>query len=143
MALGLLWLGLAPAVEATYGARPTEAQLDRIFGAEAVFAAVMTVAGVASAALGRGWLRRAGPFAVVGLVVAGLVGSIVAWRVGVWAGPDPVESLTELTAGDAVRLPLVLRSYGLLLVWPIAASFVTLWIATLSTAPGTTATTST
>lgn len=133
VALGLLWVALAPPVQATFGSRPTEAQLGRVFAGEAVFATVMVVAGAVSAALATGWLRRAGPLAVLGVVLAGLVGSVVAWRVGIWAGPNPVETRTGLRAGDSVRLPLVLHSPGLLLVWSITAAFVTLWIATLST----------
>lgn len=134
VALGLLWLALAPPVQATVGERQSEVQLDRVFAGEAMFALVMVAAGAISAALSAGWLRRAGPFAVVGVVGAGVVGSVAAWRAGMWAGPDPLESRIGLAAGDPVALPLVLHSPGLLLVWSITAAFVMVWIATLTTA---------
>jgi len=135
--VGVLWTLIAPTVTAVVGESSitlTEHQSGRMFGREGILGLLSAGAGIASAVAARGWLHRAGPFAVLALAVSGFLGSVVAWRTGVWLGPDPVETLTGLTVSGTVPLPFELRSYGILLVWPIAAVFVTLWMLALAPA---------
>ena len=53
------------------------------------------------------------------LVGAGLMGSLVAWRVGVVLGPGPVDP--RAATGTHVAIPLALTAPGVLLIWPIAS----------------------
>jgi hypothetical protein len=133
--LGVGWVLVAPTVEGVVvdgGIALSEQESARIFDTEGVFAVIVAAAGVATAILASRWLRRTGALAVVTLSVGGLLASVVAWRVGVWFGADPVEvTAAGLPVGSTAALPLRLGTTSMLLLWPIATVFVTLWMAVL------------
>jgi hypothetical protein len=60
--------------------------------------------------------------ALVGLVAGGLVGALVAWRVGLLLSPPEIAAAAkEVRVGDTFEGPLRMSAYGVLLAWPTAA----------------------
>jgi len=90
-----------------------------------VFAVLGAGCGVVAAIVVRRWLRELGWPVVAALAVGGALASLVAWRVGVWLGPDDPTGLTTAT-GVLAEQPLRLHADGLLLVWSIASVLVAL-----------------
>jgi hypothetical protein len=59
---------------------------------------------------------------LVGLAVGGVLGSVVAWRLGVLLGPGEIESTARgLDVGARFDGPLDVSALGVLLAWPLAA----------------------
>jgi hypothetical protein len=125
LVVGLLWWLLAPqfTVEVVAGQlQPLEPVGESRFGADAWFAIISAVAGALI-----GWVlftrHRYRPVVTVcALAVAGFLGSIVAWRLGVLLGPDPIQgALEDIADGTRLDFPLGLGATGMLLMWPIAS----------------------
>lgn len=129
VALGALWTWLAPKV-------PLVATEDAIFlkdsegeaavGADGTFTLLALGAGVLTGAVVF-WLRRRGGVGVVfGLVAGGVLGSLLAWWLGVTWGPtdDVVAHAREVGPGSVFDGPLELRAKSALLAWPTAAVLV-------------------
>jgi hypothetical protein len=104
---------------------PTQ-QIGKFFVGEVWFAIFAVVAGVIAGFLARRRVLDDGAVAVVALAVGGLVGGLIAFRLGAWVGPGAVDRST-LEVGDLITRPLRLRSTGFLILWPIAALMVSLW----------------
>ena len=125
MGVGLLWFLLAPqfAVEMVGGElRPSGPVGENQFGADAWFAVISGAAGVLIAVVLFTRHRHRPVATVCALAAAGLVGSAVAWRLGVLLGPDPVTGAPQdMADGTRLDLPLDLRASGVLLAWPIAS----------------------
>ncbi|MFJ6213993.1 hypothetical protein ACIQGZ_11775 [Streptomyces sp. NPDC092296] len=131
--MGLLWLWLAPKVplyadsKAVYLKDPEGEQ--RI-GADGVFVLLGLGAGALAALVA--FLctrRRGGGVAVsVGLAVGGLLGSVIAWRLGTALGPtgDIVAHARQVGQGKVFDAALELSAKGALLVWSMAAMVVLL-----------------
>ncbi|MGP3636593.1 ABC transporter permease [Streptomyces sp. 24-1644] len=136
--LGLLWLWLAPRVplisddtavflkdsegEEAVAADGTFVLLALAFGAVAAFAVFF-------------YRRRGGILLVAGLALGGLLGSLLAWGIGVWFGPssDVVARAREVGKGVTFDAPLELHAAGVVLAWPIAAMLVHLGLTALFT----------
>lgn len=90
--------------------------------ADGWFAVCAALAGVV-AALAAVLLLRSGRLgALVGLAAGGLVGALVAWRVGLLLSPPEIAaSAKEVRVGDTFEGPLRLSALGVLLAWPTAA----------------------
>lgn len=123
-AVGTAWALLAPrervrvSPEGTsFLARPEEAGV----AADAWFGVCGAGAGFLTAALAFAMMRRTGPLlALTWLVVAGVLGSLVAWRVGVFLGPAPVEQqVREAAQRGEFERPVTVTAYGVLLAWPL------------------------
>jgi hypothetical protein len=119
---GVVWEAVAPRPGVV--ARDDTAIVDPLttaafFGSAAWFVVVAAVTGVLLAAAAWWPTRDDGVGALVGLAVGGLLGAVVAWRVGQWLGPDPVSAVPP--PGARVDGPLRLDAYGALFAWPIAA----------------------
>ncbi|MER6982705.1 AAA family ATPase, partial [Streptomyces carpinensis] len=67
------------------------------------------------------------------LGVGGLLGSLLAWRLGVWLGPqqDVIAHAKAVGKGATFSAPLKLGAKGALLAWPVAALVVHLGITAL------------
>lgn len=67
--------------------------------------------------------RRGGVPLVVGMAAGGLLGSVLAWRLGVWLGPaqDVIAHARTVGKGVTFDAPLKLGAKGALLAWPFAA----------------------
>ncbi|MFI1863452.1 DUF2567 domain-containing protein [Streptomyces jumonjinensis] len=135
-ALGLLWALLAPRVplisdgQAVF-LRDTEGEA--AVGADGVFALLALAFGAVSAA-GVFWYRRRGGIVlVVALALGGVLGSVLAWRLGVWLGPtsDVVAHAKAVGEGVAFDAPLKLGAKGMLLAWSLAATLVHLGLTAL------------
>ncbi|AXI77062.1 hypothetical protein [Peterkaempfera bronchialis] len=133
LAMGLLWLWLAPKVplyadsKAVYLKDPEGEQRA---AADGVFVLLGLGAGaVAALAAFLPTRRRGGGIAVaVGLAVGGVLGSVAAWRLGVALGPtsDIVAHARQVGEGKVFDAALELGAKGALLVWPMAAMVVLL-----------------
>jgi hypothetical protein len=126
LAAGAVWSLVAPDVHGQVtatGVAVRGAEARRQFGVDGWFAVTGAVAGllVATAAFIRH--RRRPVTVLVTLVLAGLAGSLLAWRFGVLLGPGPVaDRAAGLAPGTRIAVPLGLRAPAVLLAWPIAAA---------------------
>lgn len=120
--MGAAWFVLAPG-GAIYG---DGTDFHTWFPRDGALAALMLVAGVLCAVLllrqGRSapltWSSAAPTMA---LLVGGLAGSVIAWRVGVFAG-DLFQTVPENLANPSIVFSL--RSGPVLLLWPLASAVV-------------------
>jgi len=122
--LGLVWWLVTPLAR-------LENRADGVFGvgrqaetavaADGWFAVCGLVAGVV-VALVAAFLVRERLAALVGLAVGGLLGSVVAWRVGAFLGPGPIQDTADgLQVGVRFDGPLDISALGVLLAWSMAA----------------------
>ncbi|OKI05471.1 ABC transporter permease [Streptomyces sp. CB02923] len=125
--LGVLWAWLAPHVP-LIGDGIGNVYLKNIEGEEAIggdgtFILLALGFGVVCAAVAFLIRRGGGIPLVVALVVGGLLGSVVAWRLGVWLGPSSDLAARAAEAGKGVPFdgPLRLEAKGALLAWPAGA----------------------
>ncbi|MFF2526317.1 hypothetical protein [Streptomyces liangshanensis] len=129
--LGLLWLWLSPRIplvsdDTAVFLKDTEGE--EAIGADGTFALLGLGFGAVAAAVVFLFRKRGGIAVVVGLVLGGLIGSFLAWKVGVWLGPtsDVVAHAREVGKGVTFDAPLKLNAKGALLAWPVAAMVVNL-----------------
>jgi hypothetical protein len=126
VALGLLWLWLAPRVPLVSNGKAVflkDTEGEEAVGADGTFVLLALAFGAVSAAAVFLFRRRGGIALVVALAVGGVLGSMLAWGMGVWFGPtgDVVTHARAVGEGATFDAPLELRAYGALLAWPVAA----------------------
>lgn len=134
--LGVLWWWLAPQVplvsdgSAVYF-RDTEGE--QAVGVDGTFTLLALGAGALSALVVFLVRRRGGVPLVVALTVGGLLGAVLAWRLGVWLGPetDVAARAKEVGEGVTFSAPLKLGAKGALLAWPLAGLLVHLGLTAL------------
>lgn len=138
--LGLLWWWLAPSVPLVGGivdnrwvvyVKDTEGE--QAIGVDGTFTLLALALGAVSA-LGVFLVRRRGGVPlVVALTVGGLLGSVLAWRLGVWLGPtqDVIAHAKDVGKGVTFSAPLKLEATGALLAWSVAALVVHLGLTAL------------
>ncbi|WP_030086721.1 hypothetical protein [Streptomyces baarnensis] len=126
LALGLLWLWLAPRVPLVSDDTAVflkNSEGEEAIGADGTFVLLAIGFGVLSAAVF--WrLRRGGVLVVVGLALGAVLGSLLAWRVGIWLGPssDVVGRAREAGQGVTFDAPLELHAVWVaMMAWPFAA----------------------
>jgi hypothetical protein len=139
---GLLWSWVAPHVTVMFGPEgagaPDLESTKAFIGADGSYVLVMLGFGVVTGALA--WLlaRRAGPWAVAGIALGGLLAALVAARVGLVPGShEAIEALKQGTVGDSVDLYLggplpgelhghdpQLRAPWAAVAWPVGALLV-------------------
>lgn len=124
--LGLLWLWLAPRVplvnvdNAVFLKDP---EGEEAVGADGTFVLLALGFGAVTGALAFLRSRSGGVGIVVGLAVGALLGSVLAWRLGIWLGPetDLVAAAKAAGSGKTFDGPLKLQAKSALLVWPLLA----------------------
>ncbi|MFD5203925.1 ABC transporter permease [Streptomyces sp. NPDC058375] len=127
IALGLLWLWLAPRVPLVSDDTAVflkNSEGEEAIGADGTFVLLAIGFGALSAAAVFWRLRRGGVLVVVGLALGALLASLIAWRVGVWLGPssDVVGRAREAGQGVTFDAPLELHTVWVpVLAWPFAA----------------------
>ncbi|MEW2525169.1 DUF2567 domain-containing protein [Streptomyces sp. NPDC047071] len=134
--LGLLWLWLAPRVpliadkQAVY-LKDTEGE--QAIGVDGTFTLLGLAFGFVSALVVFLLRRRGGIPLVVGLAAGALLGAVLAWKVGVWFGPDTdvVAHARSVGRGVVFDAPMELNAKGVLLAWPVAAMIVHLVLTAL------------
>ncbi|QDY76302.1 ABC transporter permease [Streptomyces qinzhouensis] len=136
IALGLLWLWLAPRIPLISDGKAVflkDTEGEGAIGADGTFALLGLAFGALSAAGVFLFRRRGGVLLVLALAVGGLLGSLLAWRFGIWFGPtdDVAAHAREVGAGVTFDAPLKMRAYGVLLAWPLGAMVVHLALTAL------------
>ncbi|MEU2619265.1 AAA family ATPase [Streptomyces sp. NPDC007157] len=138
--LGLLWLWLAPHVPLV-GDHTTKGWVvyledtegEQAVGVDGTFTLLALAFGAVSAAVAFLWQRRGGVPLVVALGVGGVLGSLLAWRLGVWLGPehDVIAHAKAVGKGVTFSAPLKLGAKGALLAWSLSALVVHLGLTAL------------
>jgi hypothetical protein len=125
VAAGVAWALLAPEIQGQVtasGVTVRGAEARRQFSVNGWFAVVGAASGVALAIAAMLRHHRRPITALLTIVGAGVVGSAVAWRMGVVVGPGPVDDRAAgVPAGASLAVPLELSAPGVLLIWPIAS----------------------
>ncbi len=128
--LGVLWWWLAPhvplvgdVVEKNWVVYLKDTEGEQAIGVDGTFTLLGLGFGAVSALVVFLLRRRGGVPLVVGLALGGLLGSLLAWRVGVWLGPaeDVIAHARDVGRGVTFDAPLKLGAKGALLAWPLAA----------------------
>ncbi|WP_344011652.1 AAA family ATPase [Streptomyces thermospinosisporus] len=128
--LGLLWWWLAPRVAYvgdvtgdSWVVYVKDTEGEQAVGADGTFTLLALGFGVVSGLVVFLLRRRGGVPLVAGMALGGLLGSLLAWRVGVWLGPDQdlIAQAREAGRGVAFDAPLELGAKGALLAWSMAA----------------------
>ncbi|MFE9447699.1 AAA family ATPase [Streptomyces sp. NPDC006739] len=138
--LGLLWCWLAPRVPLvgdevgkSWVVYLKDTEGEQAVGADGTFTLLALAFGAVTAAVVFLLRRRGGVPLVVALGVGGLLGSLLAWRLGIWLGPqsDVLAHAKAVGKGVTFAAPLKLGAKGTLLAWPFAAVLVHLGLTAL------------
>ncbi|WP_437020414.1 AAA family ATPase [Streptomyces sp. enrichment culture] len=138
--LGVLWWRLAPSVplvgepaDGNWVVYLKDTEGEQAVGVDGTFTLLALAFGAVSAVLVFLLRRRGGVPLVVALGVGGVLGSLLAWRVGVWLGPgqDVIAHAKEVGRGVTFPAPLQLGAKGALLAWSLAALLVHLGLTAL------------
>lgn len=122
--IGLLWAALAPKVAVVIDAgnaslvRPMS---DEFITGDGYFLLAVLVAGVVGGLLAWRLGRLHGPAVVLALTAAGLLAAYVAMVVGQLVGAEAVEVAVVSTSQEVVELPLRLRAQEALVGWPVGS----------------------
>lgn len=128
--LGVLWWWLAPRVPYVgnvvgddWVVYLKDSEGEQGIGVDGTFSLLALGFGAVSALAVFLVRRRGGVPLVVALAVGGLLGSVLAWRLGVWLGPatDLIAQARSAGKGVTFDAPLKLSAKGALLAWPFAA----------------------
>ncbi|MEU7659928.1 AAA family ATPase [Streptomyces lincolnensis] len=131
--LGVLWWWLAPrvplvgdVVDRNWVVYLKDTEGEQAVGVDGTFTLLGLAFGVVTAFVVFLVRRRGGVPLVVALTVGGLLGSLLAWRLGVWLGPaqDVVAHARSVGKGVTFSAPLKLGAKGALLAWSLAAVLV-------------------
>ncbi|MGW2561290.1 DUF2567 domain-containing protein [Streptomyces sp. NPDC001514] len=136
VALGLLWLWLAPRVALISTGKAVfvvDTEGEEAAGADGTFVLLALGFGVLCAAVVFLIHRRGGIPLVLALALGGLAASMLGWGIGYWFGPeqDVVAHARAVGEGVTFDAPLQLRSRAALLAWPVASMVVHLALTAL------------
>ncbi len=138
--LGLLWMWLAPHVPLvgdqsgkSWVVYLKDTEGEQAAGVDSTFTLLALAFGAVSAVAVFLWRRRGGVPLVVALGIGGLLASLLAWRVGIWLGPqqDVIAHARAVGKGVTFSAPLKLGARGALLAWSLAALLVHLGLMAL------------
>ncbi|MXM62915.1 AAA family ATPase [Streptomyces sp. HUCO-GS316] len=138
--LGVLWWWLSPKVplvgqlvDQKWVVYLKDTEGEQAIGVDGTFTLLALAFGVVSAVVVFLVRRRGGVPVVVALGVGGLLGSLLAWRVGEWLGPeqDVIAHARAVGKGVTFSAPLKLGAKGAWLAWSMAALLVHLGLTAL------------
>ncbi|MFG2024416.1 AAA family ATPase [Streptomyces sp. NPDC048825] len=134
--LGVLWWWLAPEVPLVSDSSAVylkDTEGEQAIGVDGTFTLLALGFGLVSALVVFVLRRRGGIPIVVALTVGGVVGSLLAWRLGIWLGPtqDVAAHAREVGRGVTFAAPLELGAKGALLAWSLGALVVHLGLTAL------------
>ncbi|MFI0190456.1 AAA family ATPase [Streptomyces sp. NPDC017086] len=127
--LGLLWWWLAPHVplvgdelDGNWVVYLKDSEGEQAVGVDGTFTLLGLGFGLAGAVAVFLLRRRGGVPLAAALGLGGLLGSLLAWRLGVWLGPasDVLAHARAVGKGVTFPAPLKLSAKGALLAWPFA-----------------------
>ncbi|MFE7131490.1 DUF2567 domain-containing protein [Streptomyces sp. NPDC057638] len=126
VAMGLLWLWLAPRVPMVSDGRAVfleNSEGEQAAGADGTFALLGVGFGALSALGVFLYRRRGGWILVAGLALGSVLGALLAYFTGSWLGPTDDIAAHAKAVGRGVTFdgPLRLGAEGVLLVWPLVA----------------------
>jgi hypothetical protein len=128
--LGVLWWWLAPhvplvgdVVNKRWEVYLADSEGEQSVGVDGTFTLLGLAFGLVSGLVVFLLRRRGGVPLVVALTVGGLLGSLLAWRIGIWLGPaqDVIAHAKDVGRGVTFSAPLKLGAYGALLAWSVTA----------------------
>ncbi|MFK4067948.1 DUF2567 domain-containing protein [Streptomyces sp. NPDC029674] len=124
--LGLLWMWLAPRVPLISDGKMVylkDTEGEQAIGVDGTFTLLSLGFGLVSGVVVFLVSKRGGIPLVAGLALGSLCGALLAWRVGIWLGPetDVVAHAKSVGKGVVFDAPLELKAMGTLLAWPVAA----------------------
>ena len=122
--VGLLWAALAPRVDVVVsGDRVDLADSDSaaFIAGDGFFLLAVVLAGVVGGLLAWRLARHPGPGVVLGLTLGGLAAAYVAMQVGEQVGSDAVQAAVDGGRQGALELNLRLRAREALVGWPVGA----------------------
>ncbi|WP_063763509.1 hypothetical protein [Streptomyces sp. NRRL S-646] len=138
--LGVLWWWLAPhvplvgdVVDKSWVVYLSDSEGEQAIGVDGTFTLLAVAFGAVSALGVFLWRRRGGVPLAVALGFGGLLGSLLAWKLGVWLGPsqDVIAHAEQVGKGVTFSAPLKLGAKGALLAWSLAALVVHLGLTAL------------
>ncbi|MFE1288105.1 AAA family ATPase [Streptomyces sp. NPDC058751] len=134
--LGVLWAWLAPHVPLVSDGTAVyikDTEGEQAVGVDGTFTLLALGFGALSALVVFLVRRRGGVPLVIALALGGLLGSLLAWRVGIWLGPaqDVVAHAKAVGKGVTFSAPLKLGAKGALLAWSLSALVVHLGLMAL------------
>ncbi|MGV9932956.1 AAA family ATPase [Streptomyces olivaceoviridis] len=138
--LGLLWWWLAPhvpligdEVDKNWVVYLKDSEGEQAVGVDGTFTLLGLAFGLVSAVVVFLLRWRGGVPLAVALGLGGLLGSLLAWRLGVWLGPESNVLAHAQAVGKGVTFsaPLKLSAKGALLAWPLAGLLVHLGLTAL------------
>ncbi|MBZ6194970.1 AAA family ATPase [Streptomyces olivaceus] len=127
--LGVLWWKLAPSVplvgsvvDGRWFVYLKDSEGEQAIAVDGTFTLLALAFGALSAVVLFLLRRRGGVPLVAALGVGGLLGSLLAWRLGVWLGPteDVIAHAKDVGEGVTFTAPLRLGAKGALLAWSLA-----------------------
>lgn len=122
--LGLLWAGIAPHVDVVVmgqQANLTEAYTDGFIAADAYFLAAVALAGVVGGLIAYRLGSAHGPVVVLALTVGGLVAAFLAMRVGEQIGLEALRDAVRTGSQGRFELNLELKAREALVGWPLGS----------------------
>ncbi|WP_406287439.1 hypothetical protein [Embleya sp. NBC_00896] len=123
--VGLVWEQITPRVPllaTEEGVFQTSPETETSIALDGWFAVCGVVAGIVLAPLAFWRFRRQGVATALALTVGGLAGGYLAFKIGVWLGPDEImDQVRRIGLGKRFDQPLELKAKGVLLLWPIAS----------------------
>lgn len=131
LGVGLLWAWRAPRpqLQVHEGTVRVDNYSETFVAADLTLAWLCTLAGLVMVVVALLWWRRAEIAVVIGGVAGGLVGSCLAWWLGVRVSggstTDPAFGVNGRADGTVFSGPLTLGSRGVLLLWPLVFVIVT------------------
>ncbi|MEU3478681.1 DUF2567 domain-containing protein [Streptomyces sp. NPDC033754] len=135
--LGLLWLWLAPRVlliSDGKGVFLRDSEGESAIGADGKFVLLALAFGAVAGLVVFLWRREGGVPLVLGLALGGILGSLLAWGVGTYFGPerDVVAHAKAVGPNITFEAPLELNmAAAAMLAWPLAAMIVHLALTAL------------
>ncbi|MFI9206782.1 DUF2567 domain-containing protein [Streptomyces sp. NPDC053253] len=135
--LGLLWLWLAPRVlliSDGKGVFLRDSEGESAIGADGKFVLLALAFGAVAGLVVFLWRREGGVPLVLGLALGGVLGSLLAWGVGTYFGPerDVVAHAKAVGPNVTFEAPLELNmAAAAMLAWPLAAMIVHLALTAL------------
>ncbi|MEU7580475.1 DUF2567 domain-containing protein [Streptomyces sp. NPDC041068] len=134
--LGLLWMWLAPRVPLISDGRVvylSDTEGEQAIGVDGTFTLLALGFGAVSGVVVFLLRKRGGIALVVGLALGSLLGALLAWRAGIWLGPETDVAAHARSVGKGIVFdaPLELKAKGTLLAWPVAALAVHLGLTAL------------